>query len=81
MRQNMLACLALGALTAVVVPTVPARAQGTLFCDPDRRCIPTTEQAYNACYQLAMQRGWNMTRTDYRGRNYFIYGCLRGRFR
>lgn len=23
--------------------------------NPDRRCVPTTEQAYNAYYQLAMQ--------------------------
>lgn len=79
MRQAIFALLTAGA--ALAMPSGPAQSQTTLFCDPDRRCVPTTEQAYNACYQLAMQRGWNMTRTDYRGRNYFIYGCLRGRFR
>jgi len=79
MRQAIFALVTVGA--TLTMPSSPAQSQSTLFCDPDRRCIPTTERAYNACYQLAMQRGWNMTRTDYRGRNYFIYGCLRGRFR
>jgi hypothetical protein len=77
MRQA-IAVLTVSVVSAFAVPSVPARAQTTLWCDPWVRCVRTTQQGYNACYELAMKRGWNMQRTDYIGRNEFIYKCLRG---
>lgn len=79
MRQTTFAVLTVGALAAVAIQGAPARAQSTLFCDWFNRCAPTTQQAFDACYQLAMKRGWNMQPTDVRGRTAFIYDCLRGK--
>lgn len=87
MRRAILPMLAVAATAAVLTSISPAPAQaqrgggGQLFCDAFNRCVPTSEQSYNACYTLAMQRGWNMTVTDFKGRNSFIYQCLTGRVR
>jgi hypothetical protein len=79
MRQALFAMLTIGAVSTFAMPSGPAQAQSTLICDAFNRCIPATQQSYDACYQLAMRRGWNMQPTDYKGRTAFIYDCLRGR--
>ena len=82
MRPIMQVALIVGAVTASAISILPARAQSTfLFCDAERRCVQATQQNYTACQNLAFQRGWNLSKTDYRGLNSFIYGCLNGRFR
>jgi hypothetical protein len=80
MRKILLLILAATATAALPTPSDQARAQGgQIWCDAYRRCVNTTNQAFISCQSLAIQRGWNMTRTDYRGRTAFIYSCLRGR--
>jgi hypothetical protein len=82
-RVIMMMMLAVGAMTAV--QSLPAQAQYAV-CMPARGCLPTTQASYNACYQLALQRGW--TESDNverdlggRGLDSFIYQCLAGRIR
>src|SRR5262249_15868353 len=46
------------ALTAIpALPVTAAQAQYAV-CLPARGCIPTTQKSYNACYELARERGW-----------------------
>jgi len=78
MRQALLAAT-LGAVSVFAMQSAPAQAQRTIVCDGFNRCAPATQQTYDACYQLAMRRGWNMQPTDYKGRTAFIYDCLRGK--
>jgi hypothetical protein len=80
-RVIMMTMLAVGAMTAV--QSLPAQAQYAV-CMPARGCLPATQASYNACYQLALQRGW--TESDNverdlggRGLDSFIYQCLAGR--
>lgn len=73
--------LTTGAVTALL--SFPAQAQYAV-CIPARGCAPTTQASYNACYQLALRRGWNNSDNDQRelgGRalDYFIYQCLLGK--
>jgi len=82
MRQViMMTVLAVGAMTAF--PSFPTQAQYAV-CMPARGCLPATQASYNACYQLALQRGWtesdNVER-DLGGRalDGFIYQCIAGR--
>jgi hypothetical protein len=82
MRQVfVMTMLAVGAMTAF--PSFSAQAQFAV-CLPARGCLPTTQASYNACYQLALQRGWtdsdNVER-DLGGRylDSFIYECLAGK--
>ena len=82
MRQViMMIMLAVGAMTAF--PSVSAQAQYAV-CLPARGCLPTTQASYNACYQLALQRGWNESDNverdlGSRGLDRFIYLCLAGK--
>jgi hypothetical protein len=39
----------------------------------------TTQERYNACFQLALARGLTVTVGDYRNLNSFIYQCLAGK--
>ena len=78
-----LTMLAVAAAAPVLMVSVPAQAQYA-HCLPARGCVPTTQAHYNACYQLALQRGW--TDSDNapkggvgRGLDKFIYDCLLGR--
>ena len=82
MRQViMMTMLAVGAMTAF--PSASAQAQYAV-CLPARGCLPTTQASYNACYQLALQRGWNESDNverdlGGRGLDWFIYQCLAGK--
>jgi hypothetical protein len=81
MRQVMMPVLAIGALTAVL--SFPVQAQYAV-CIPARGCAPATQVTYNACYQLALRRGWNNSDNDDkqlggRALDYFIYQCLLGK--
>jgi hypothetical protein len=82
MRQViMMTMLAAGAVTALA--SFPAQAQYAV-CIPARGCLPATQASYNACYQLALRRGWtdsdNVERDlGGRGLDWFIYQCLAGK--
>jgi len=80
-RVIMMTMLAVGTMTAF--QSFPARAQYAV-CLPARGCLPTTQSSYNACYQLALQRGWNESDNverdlGSRGLDRFIYLCLAGK--
>jgi len=80
-RVIMTASLTIGVLTAFL--NCPVRAQYAV-CIPARGCAPTTQASYNACYQLALRRGWTNSDNDQRelgGRalDFFIYQCLLGK--
>jgi hypothetical protein len=83
MRQviMMTTMLSVGAATAFL--SVPAQAQYAV-CIPARGCAPATQTSYNACYQLALRRGWNESDNvardlGGRGLDFFIYQCLLGK--
>jgi hypothetical protein len=82
MRQViMTTMLTIGVVSAF--PTCPAQAQYAV-CIPARGCAPATQASYNACYQLALRRGWSNSDNDTRdlgGRalDFFIYQCLLGK--
>ena len=84
MRPTMaMTFLAAAAATTLLMVSVPAQAQYT-HCIPGRGCVPTTQASYNACYQLALRRGWTDSDNAPKGgvgRNLdkFIYDCLTGR--
>jgi len=48
-------------------------------CIAGRGCVPATQESYNACFHLALQRGLNVSMGDRHNLNYFIYQCLAGR--
>ena len=73
--------LIVGAATAFL--SFPAQAQYAV-CFPVRGCAPATQASYNACYQLALRRGWNQSDNSERdlagrGLDFFIYQCLLGK--
>ena len=73
--------LVVGAVTAFL--SFPAQAQYAV-CFPARGCAPATQVSYNACYQLALRRGWNQSDNSQkddagRGLDYFIFQCLLGK--
>jgi hypothetical protein len=82
MRQGIIMTkLAMGAATAFL--SLPAQAQYAV-CFPARGCAHATQASYNACYQLALRRGWNDSDNSEkdlagRGLDYFIYQCLLGK--
>lgn len=82
MRQIIITTmLTAGVVTAFL--NFPAHAQYAI-CIPARGCAPATQVSYNACYQLALRRGWTNSDNDTRdlgGRalDFFIYQCLLGK--
>ena len=72
--------LAVGAATAISMTSFSAQAQYAV-CLPARGCIPTSQESYNACYQLARKRGWRESDNGSvgRGLDRFIFLCLAGR--
>jgi hypothetical protein len=81
MRQVVVTMLTIGAATAVL--SFPVQAQYAV-CIPARGCAPATQVSYNACYQLALRRGWRDSDNDEkqlggRALDYFIYQCLLGK--
>ena len=80
MQKAIMLMLAVGTLTALSF-IGPAHAQYAV-CIAGRGCVPATPASYNACYQLALQRGWNESdNSEKAGRNldWFIMQCLAGR--
>ena len=77
MRQFILmTILAAGAVTAV--SSFAAQAQHQI-CIAGRGCVPATEASYNACFNLALQRGLNVSRGDRKNLDSFIFQCLAGK--
>jgi hypothetical protein len=75
--------LAVGAAMALSLMSLPAKAQYA-HCMPALGCIPTTQASYNACLQLARQRGWAESDNAPKGGvdrrlDLFIFQCLAGR--
>ena len=68
--------------TALAVSTIalstPSFAQYQ-HCIAGRGCVPATQESYNACFNLALARGLNVSVGDRYNLNYFIYQCLAGR--
>jgi hypothetical protein len=71
----------LAAAGAAMVSGPPARAQQGQYCFPGEGCAPSTPQRYNACFELALQRGLTVSRGDGRNLHKFLYDCLRGAVR
>jgi hypothetical protein len=79
MRKGLFAMiLVVSAVPAASTVSSPAHAQ-YLHCVKGRGCLPTTEASYNACFNLALRRGLNVSRGDRRNLDSFIYQCLAGR--
>jgi hypothetical protein len=78
MRRTMLSVVAAGALAAVLMPSA-ANSQQQYFCVHGRGCVPMTPASHTACFNLAMQRGLNVSRGDSYNLQLFIYQCLAGR--
>jgi hypothetical protein len=82
MRKVMMVMLTVGAVTASSTPSFAAQSQhAQLFCYQGSHCVPTSQQSYNECFQLALQRGWNVSDNTRVARrlDWFIYQCLTGR--
>ncbi len=82
MRQVIMMTMLIVA-TATAFPSFPAQAQYAV-CFPARGCAPATQASYNACYQLALRRGWSASDNSERdlagrGLDYFVYQCLLGK--
>jgi|SRR5215470_4805673 len=80
MRQIMMTTIL---VVAAVTACFPAQAQYAV-CFPVRGCAPATQASYNACYQLALRRGWNQSDNSEkdlagRGLDFFIFQCLLGK--
>jgi hypothetical protein len=41
--------------------------------------VPAPPEKYNACFQLALQRGLTVSVGDFRNLDWFIHQCLAGR--
>ena len=77
MRQIRFAVMAVAAVAAASLPDTGAQAAR---CDSRHPCrsVAAPQRSYEACYSLALQRGWTDRRFDWRGRTNFIAKCMRG---
>jgi hypothetical protein len=79
MRNITLAVLAVAA-TVLSTPSLAAKPQHEQsFCVTDVPCAAMTDQTYNDCTNLAVERGWNLGASRSQGLNWFIYECLTGK--
>jgi len=81
MRQSILmTILATAAVMGVATPSSAAPREPTQpYCYFGYGCVPMTASSYNACYQLALERGQSPMRWDRGSREFFIYQCLAGK--
>jgi hypothetical protein len=82
MRLSLLATVATATTLCTMLISTPGFAQrqyAQTFCIAGRGCVPTTNESYNACFQLALARGLTVSRGDIHNLNSFIYQCLEGR--
>jgi hypothetical protein len=66
------------ALCALATSPTSSSAQ-YLHCVSGYGCAPATQESYNACFQLALRRGLNVSRGDFRNLSLFILQCLSGK--
>jgi hypothetical protein len=78
MRKAMLTALAACAVAAIFVPGPVESQDRQYFCVPGRGCVPVTQARHAACFDLALQRGLNVSRGDSYNLQLFIYQCLAG---
>jgi hypothetical protein len=78
MRKAITIALLAGGLGTVPSST-PVSAQQGQYCVAGLGCVPSTPDRYNACFQLALARGINVSRGDGYSRQRFMYDCLGGR--
>jgi hypothetical protein len=76
MRKTMIAMLAVGVVASLATPSF---AQRTILRQD--QLPPVSPEAYNRCYQLALQRGVNVSIGDYWILERFISDCLNGKIR
>jgi hypothetical protein len=81
MRLILTATVATATLLSTLssTPGFAQRQYAQTFCIAGRGCLPTTNESYNACFQLALSRGLSVSRGDIHSLNSFIYQCLEGR--
>jgi hypothetical protein len=72
-----LAIIAAALAVCTTTLSTPSFAQYS-HCIAGRGCVPATQESYNACFQLALRRGLNVSVGDRYNLNYFIYQCLSG---
>jgi hypothetical protein len=77
-KTALITIFALGAATALWTTSSPAQAQ-YLHCSKGRGCLPTTQQSYNRCFNLALARGESVAWGERRSLDWFILQCLAGR--
>ena len=70
--------IATALVTCATALSTPSYAQYQ-HCIPGRGCVPAPQEKYNACFQLALQRGLTVTVGDYRNLDFFIHQCLEGK--
>ena len=76
--------IATALVTCATTLSTPSYAQYQRYaqyqhCIPGRGCVPAPQEKYNACFQLALQRGLTVTVGDYRNLDFFIHQCLEGK--
>ena len=76
MRNAVIVMLTVGIVASVSTPSLAQRTR--LRQD---QLPPVSAEAYNRCYQLALQRGINVSIGDYRQLEQFISDCLNGKIR
>jgi hypothetical protein len=79
MRKLITMIMACGGIAISSVPSLAAQPQQhETFCYRGGPvfCAPTTEHRYEACGDLAVERGW--ARRGSRGFDRFVYECLTG---
>jgi len=87
MRLSLLVTVAAATLLSTTLVSTPSFAQrqfaqrqhAQTLCIAGRGCVPSTNESYNACFQLALARGLTVSRGDFQNLNFFIYQCLEGR--
>jgi len=70
--------IALAAAMASLTTSSPAQAR-YLHCAKGRGCVPTSQQSYNRCFNLALARGESVAWGERRSLDWFILQCLAGR--
>jgi hypothetical protein len=79
-RENPMRLAITAAALAVCATTLPTPSVAQYQqCIAGRGCVPASQQAYDACFHLALQRGLTVTVGDKRNLDLFIYQCLAGR--
>jgi hypothetical protein len=82
MRQFIFAIIGIGIVATLAWPRMALSQGDTYACRAGGYpCVRTTAQRYNACVDLALRRGQNLSKGDRHSFDRFVYDCVRGRVR